>query len=320
LRYGLDVVENFDISAQDDVIASRTSALEWSRILDFRSLPKFLDLARQEEHFATPEFAQLHAVMVMLGEQWRFQMAVHAVHLVDTRTPEDAHSGLTVGNLQQRCTKLDLASPGRVKSFLDILGARGLVIPTRSLQDRRVVHLEPSPVFLAIIEHCMNTIIGLVDAVDPGVELGRKNAVYPAFGREMRRIGTQRLIDGWNPEAAFQEIHGFSSREGGWMLLYHCVAIILRNGDRSIPVSVGLEMIAKNTGGSRSNLRKILYEAFDRGLLEASPRNGSHILLSEKLLCAFFAYLASYYAHYRWCGVEAAAALTSADRRGQRDI
>jgi hypothetical protein len=316
------MIENFDITAHDDTLAGRMSTFEWSRIRDFRSLPKFLDLARQEDQFGAPEFAQLHAVMVMVGEQWRFQMAVHAVHLIDTRTPDDAGSGLTIGNLQRRCTKLDLASPGRVKAFLGTLTTRGLLTPAQSLQDRRIIHLEPSPIFLAIVDHAMNTIIGLVDAVDTNAKLAQHNAVHPTFGKEMRRIGTERLIAGWNPEQAFPEVHGFSTREGGWMLLCHCVAIVLRNGTRSTPVSVALDIVANETGGSRSNLRKILYEAYDQDLLEASPQNGTHILLSETLLCSFFAYLASYYAHYRWCGQEASIALAArtAGQGGARNI
>jgi hypothetical protein len=310
LRYGRVVIENFDISAYDGVLATRMTPLEWSRIRDFRSLPKFLDLARLDSQFATPEFAQLHAVMVMLGEQWRFQMAIHAVHLIDSGSIGDVHSGLTVGNLQKRCTKLDLASAGRVKAFLGTLTARGLLTPTQSREDRRVFHLEPSPVFLAIVDHAMKTIIGLVDTVDVNAGLAQQNSAHPTFGKEMRRIGTERLIAGWNPEQAFPEIHGFSTREGGWMLLCRCVALVLKNGSRSKPVIVALETVAKETGGSRSNLRKILYEAYDQGLLDASPQNGSNIVLSERLLCSFFAYLASYYEHYRWCGQQAIAALS----------
>jgi len=122
----------FDITAHDAHFASRTSAEDWARIMAFRNLPHFLDGARRHEGLMQPFFAYNLILNKVVVEFWRFQLLVFTLYLHSVRDFKDPRTGLTLSNLQKTCSKLALASPGRVYAFLNIMRLGGYLTSVRS--------------------------------------------------------------------------------------------------------------------------------------------------------------------------------------------
>ena len=60
---------------------------------------------------------------------------------------------------------------------------------------------------------------------------------------------------------------------------------------------------------SRSQLRQLLVSAHEQGLLDAPPKNGTHILASPRLIASFVSWQASELGHYQRWGLAAKAEL-----------
>ncbi len=289
------------IDSHDDLFASRTSATDWARILTFRSRPTFLDGARAHEGVARHIFTRNLILNKVVLEAWRFQMISLTLYLHQTRDPADPRTGLTVSNLSRLCQRLGLASPGRVFAFLNLMKLGGYLTSERSALDSRVVHLAPTAQFMTTVEEWNDGIFAAIDAAAPEGRLVERRKARFELGTEMRTSGAQGLIDGWLPLEPFPEVAFFAGTDGGWLLLEQTVAPALRHPDglRIEPVSINLRTFARDVGGSRSNLNRLLEKAYAEGLLDEPPRGGSQIVLSSRMLCAFLSFIASYLSHYQ---------------------
>lgn len=287
------------IDQHDDLFASRSGA-DWDRIVAFRNLPHFLDGARRHEGVMAPFFINNLILNKVVLEAWRFQMIVFTLYLHSTRDPADPRSGLTVGNLSRICKQLELASSGRVFAFLNIMKLGGYLTSVRSPLDSRIVHLEPTPRFVATVEEWNDGIFAAIDAAAQNANVAGLRALYPELGEGMRVSGAEGLLAGWKPLDPFPEVTHFANADGGWMLMERAVAASLRDpaGLSVAPLSVNLRHHARDFAGSRSNLRRLLEGAYDLGLLDAPPQGGAHIILSSRMLCAFLSFIASYLGYF----------------------
>ncbi len=238
-------------------------------------------------------------------------MIVYSLHLYDTAAPDDPRTGLTHSRLQKLCLTHDLASPGGVTTFLGLMLLAGYLRRRRSATDRRVIHFEPTAKFIDTVEGWNRAILHCIDAIDEDAGLVHCHASHPRFGWDMRERGAQVLLAGWKPLGPFPEAHHFISKQGGFMLLLRIVAENIRQGGRReiVPVSIDLAPFGKRFGVSRSQLRHLLETAYAQGLLDAPPRNGSHIVASPRLIASFVAWQASELANYRLWGLAAKATL-----------
>ena len=152
-----------------------------------------------------------------------------------------------------------------------------------------------------------------LDAIEPEMQLAKAHAAHPRFGWDMRERGAQFLLAGWQPVEPFPEAMHFVACDGGWMLLCHCVAEILRLGEyrEIVPVTVDLAQFGRRFGVSRSHLRRVLESAHQKGLLVEPPRNGRHVLMSERLLASYLGAQAFELGTYRACAHAVQHALTA---------
>ena len=291
----------FDLANHDATFAARTSAAEWQRILAFRNQPHF-DAALETYHvLMSPYFSNNMMLNKVVTEAWRFEMLVYTLYLYDQRDPAVPGSGLTSSNLQRICAKQNCSSPGRVLAILGIMRIGGFLHQKKSEADSRVNHLEPSKKFIAIVEGWNNRIFQIIDAVVPQSQLAKAHHEQPRFGWNMRKRGAETMFGGWKLLDPFPEVHHFVARDGGWMLLLHCVAEALRGsaGKLIATVSVDLQTFGKQYGVSRSHLRRLLESAYAERLLDAPPSNGSEIKLSARTVAAFLNCMASELSFYR---------------------
>lgn len=303
----------FRLDCLDGVLAKRMSAEEWQRILVLRDHPHFLDGLFRYQALMPTYFANNLILNRVVTEAWRFEMLVYTLHLHETRDPSDPRTGLTVGRLQAICAQQGIASAGRVTAILGIMQLGGYVVRRRSVLDSRIIHLEPSPGFLAIVEGWNRTICRIIDAISPKDGLAASHAADPRFGREMRRRGAEVLLEGWKLLDPFPEAAHFICRDGGWMLLLHCVASALAPscGRMIDATSINLGAFGKSFGVSRTHLRRLLETAHAAGLLLEPPRNGTHIVLAPALVAAFLACMASELGYYRAWAIAAQPELTA---------
>lgn len=291
----------FRLSAYDKELAGRMTPEEWRGILVLRDHPNFLrGLARYGE-LIPAYFSDNIILNKVVTEAWRFEMLVYALYLYDVRDHASPRSGLTVANLQELCEKQKCASRGRVLAIIGIMRLGGYLRRLTSSQDKRVVQLEPSPEFIAIVEGWNNRILQIIDAIDPTDNLAGQHAAHPRFGWDMRRRGAIGLLEGWKLLDPFPEVSHFVTRDGGWMLLLTCVAKSLQAslGEKIEPVAIDLSLFGARFGVSRSHLRRLLESAHAAGLLSAPPRNGSGIVPAPRLVASFLACMASELGYYR---------------------
>ncbi|PLK27497.1 hypothetical protein [Novosphingobium sp. TH158] len=289
-----------DIRKHDALFASRMPEAEWNRIVAFRNLPRFLDGVRRHEGVMQPFFAYNLILNKVVAEVWRFQILVFTLYLHATRDPGDPRSGLTVANLQRVCRQLGLASPGRVSAFLNVMKLGGYLTPVRSKLDSRVVHLEPTGRFMAIVEEWNDNIFASVDAA-AGSNLLEIRRDFPELGREMRIRGAQGLLAGWQPIDPFPEVLHFAASDGGWLLMEH-VALASITGDaelRRSAVELSIRSAAGRFGGSRSNLLRLLASGHEQGLLDEPPGRTGQIRFSDLMICSFLTFMASFLGYFQ---------------------
>jgi len=295
------MVEPLSIATHDALFASRTSPQEWARILAFRDLPNFLDAVRCHVGVMQPFFAHNLILNRVVTEFWRFQILVFTLYLHETRNPTNPRTGLTVANLQKICSSLHLASPGRVYAFLNIMKLGGYLTATRSQIDSRVVHLEPTANFDAIVETWNEHIFAAIDAAAPEGGLVALHARHRELGRMMRTSGAEGLLAGWEPMGPFPEVFHFAAIDGGWPMMEHLVMRAI--GDEGVvrlaPVSLNLRKSADRIGGSRTNLCRALESGYELGLLDAPPHGGAHIVLSSRMACAYLGFMASFLGNFQ---------------------
>ena len=280
-------------------------AAEWVKVIDFRQRPNFFSGLMRYNELIPAYFSHNLVLNKVVTEAKRFEMLVYALHLYDTRDAGDARSGLTLANLQKLCVAQRVASPGRVRAILGIMQLGGYLTRQRSALDSRIVHFEPTARFIKIVEGWNLSIFQVIDTVDPQHNLANQYARLPRFGWDMRRNGAEQTLGGWHLLNAFPEVEFFIARDGGWMLLLHCVTACFHAGQgvEIAPVSVDLTDFGKRFGVSRSHLRRLLEDAHQAGLLDAAPRNGAHIVIGQRLLASFLTCMAAELAFYRACAL-----------------
>jgi hypothetical protein len=205
------VPEHYNIATFDTVFAARTSAVEWQRILSFRSQPGFAAALPTYAALMPQYFADNTLLNKVVTEAWRFEMLVYTLYLYDTRDPADPGSGLTLSNLQRICAQQNCASKGRVLAILSLMRVGGYLRQQKSELDSRIKHLEPTKKFVPVVEGWNNRIFQIIDAVIPEGQLAARHGAEPRFGWDMRRRGAEGLIAGFKLLDPFPEVDHFVS-------------------------------------------------------------------------------------------------------------
>ena len=290
----------FNISQHDTLFASRTGPEEWARISAFRDRPHYLEGVRLHAGVMQPFFAYNLILNKVVAEIWRFQMLVFTLYLHETWREDDPRSGLNLGNLQRVCSNLNLASPGRVYAFLNIMKIGGYLEKAPTGADNRVSRLAPTRMFMNTVEEWNRGIWAAIDATNPGGGLVALGQAYPSLGTGMRNSGAEGLLAGWDPLGPFPEVSRFAASDGGWMMMEHIVSEALGSNGRlrRVTINCDLRRTAKQFGGSRSNLIRLLGEAHDLGLLEIDPRLGREVRFTTTMTSAFLTFLASFLGYF----------------------
>lgn len=301
----LQKVTNLALARGNDAdFVSRGATEDWPAIFAFRDQPGFCDAVMVYAEIMAPFFAHNFVLNKVVTEAWRFQMLVFALHLHQTRDPADPHSGLTISNFRAICARQEIASGGRAAAYINIMQLGGYLTRVRSPQHRRIVHYEPTPMFMATVEQWNEGIFRTIDTACSDEGLQGRRREYPGLGAEMRRRSAERLLAGWKPLAPFPEVEHFMVSDGGWMLITGIISEVLRTGGAR-PVALDLDALGKRAGVSRSHLRRLLEAAHKTRLLTEPPRNGAQVAPSPLLVDAFLTWLASYLSNFRLRALEA---------------
>lgn len=285
----------FSLDFMDEELSQRMSAPEWQRIAAFRNQPNFIAGLYCYDNLISAYFANNLILNKVVTEIWRFHTLVFALHLCDQAKPDDPRAGLTLSKLQKLCAAQEMGSAGRVLAFVGLMQIGGYLKRQRSEKDSRVVLLVATQKLMHVVEGWNQAMLQIVDTIAPGDDLAQNHISHPEFGRVMRRHGTKEMLNGFRVLDPFPEVLHFLGHDAAWMLLLRATAEVARNGRGEIivPVSIELASFGKLYGVSRSHLRRVLDSAYDIGLLDAPPRNGSYILPSQKLVASYLTCMAS---------------------------
>jgi len=285
----------------DAEFSARSRPGDWHLLKDLRDHPRYLDGVVAYDELVPAVFANNMLLNRLVTQIERMQTIVFTLHLFDSLEASDPATGLTLSRLQHLCTTHKLASNGGVAAFMGLMTVAGYLSRQRSALDRRIVHFAPTPKFMTSVNRWTEAVLQSVDAIEPEAQLAVLFRTHPRFGWDMREGGAQQPLGGWRPLEAFPEVTHFLNGQGGWMLLCHYVATMLRDGGRKeiVPVAIDLAAFGKSFGVSRTHLRRLLEGAYQKGLLDAPPKNGSHVLLSPRLLAACLSAQAGEMATYR---------------------
>jgi hypothetical protein len=314
-RYSFNSLLPLRFDSHDSIFKARTTPGDWQRILEVRDHPRYLDGVVRYDELLPQLFGNNIVLSKAVTEISRFQMIVLSLHLYDTADPDDPKTGLTFSRLQKLCREHNFASSTAVGTFLGLLLVAGYLARQRSERDTRIVHFVPTSKFISIVEQWNRAMLQSLDAIEPEGGLARLHEIHSRFGWDMRKGSAEFLLSGWQPLGPFPEVMHFLDCTGGWMLLCRVVAMMFRDTDRSqiFPVDVDLVEFSRTFAVSRTNLRRMLDSAYDKGLLVAPPRNGRHIELSQRLLDACMGAQASELATYRRAAIAVKASLLQPD-------
>jgi hypothetical protein len=293
--------DTFLLDAFDTEFSMRTTAEEWERALDMRNQPNFMP-AILKYHAQLLGVTSGHRILnKLVAEVGRYEILAYLLYLYDSRDPANPRSGLTITNLEKMCTRQNCASPGRVRAIVGLMWAVGYLKRQQFTADSRIGHFEPTKKLMTVIDGWNHEIFVAIDEIFPDDGLAARHLSEPRFGWDMRKNGVNQIVTGWKPLDLFPEIFHFISRDAGWMLLIYCVGetMRLKTDDKIIPISVDLARFGARFSVSRSHLRRLLESAYDLGLLDALPRNGNHVVLSKKLIAAYFMSMAFELQFYR---------------------
>jgi hypothetical protein len=285
----------------DAEFAARVSQADWQQTLEMRDKPNFVTSVLKYHEQLPLQASGKMLLNKLTSEAARYEILGYLLYLFDSRDPEIPRSGLTMTNLEKICTSQNCASPGRVRAMIGVMWAAGHLKRVQSTSDSRIIHFEPTAKLMTIIEGWNHEIFKTIDEVFPDGDLARRHLEEPRFGWNMRKNGIEQVLTGWRPFGLFPEVYHFVAHDAGWMLLIHCVGMMMNKSRNKIiePISIDLTAFGKKFGVSRSHLRRLLESAFRAGLLDIPPSNGTHILLSRKLVAAYFISMAFELQFYR---------------------
>lgn len=292
---------NFVCSTFDTEFSGRTTQEDWQRTVETRSQPNFVNsVLNYHAHLALRTDGN-KILNKISAEAQRYALLAYTLYLHDTRDPKDPRSGLTSTNLEKLCAKQKCASPGRVRTYIGLMWIAGYLKRFQSPQDSRKIHFEPTKKLIDNIEAWNQEIFKTIDLIFPGGALATRHLNEPFFGSQMRIGGVAQCLSGLRPFDQFPEVYHFISRDAGWMLLINCVGQTMRAPKENLTVSVSIDLagFGKRYGVSRSHLRRLLESSFALGLLEEPPLNGTNIVLSRKLVAAYFTSMAAELQFYR---------------------
>jgi hypothetical protein len=293
--------DKLHLDAFDIEFSARAQPDEWQRTLETRNQRNFVN-AVLKYHAELPHRSSGNTILnKVVAEAARYELLTYTLYLYDIRDPANPRSGLTITNLEKLCIRQNCASPGRVRAYIGLMWSAGYLKRHQSKTDSRVAHFEPTKKLMDIVEGWNHEIFKTIDDIFPADGLARRHSTEPRFGWDMRRNATEEVIAGWRPFELFPEVYHFISHDAGWLFLLHMIGEMMRQsgGTHIVPVQVDLPEFGARFGVSRSHLRRLLESAFEKGLLEQPPQNGTHIVLSRRLVAAYFMSMASELSFYR---------------------
>lgn len=283
------------IDAFDGELSRRVDPQEWARISAMRDHPRFLHGVLQYAQVIPAYFAGKLVLNKVVTEVWRFHTLAFALHLHDIRDPGDPRTGLTITRLQRICQEQKIASAGRVIALVGLMQLGGYLKRVPSVADSRIILLVPTEKLVATVRGWGQAMMSAIDSIEPGAGFEQRHLADPGFDTRLRRAGMDIMLAGWRLVDPWHEVMHFVARDAAWMLLLRLIDPVIRAGIGGEPVIVSLDLaeFGKKFGVSRSHMRRVLDTAFEQGLLAAPPRNGSHIVMSHRLICSYLVTLAS---------------------------
>lgn len=279
-------------------------AVSHEALAALKAHPKFEEAWRHVAVSLIKQYRGTRLLNALINDRGRNAIAVLALYLHRTASPDDIRSGLTVGRMKSICADQDIASPGRIEAMIMMMRAFGFVRPLPDGGDRRVRRLEPTERLIAILHERWDMVLGAMTPIFPEAGHARAALADQAFERALvQRLGMYflsgfRLMD--NPET----MGVFGQRNGGLIVAFNLVTAG-EPGAHDAPVTVSISGLARQFGVSRVHVRKMLRDATAAGYIAWPHGRASEILVLPPLDEAAQNFFAKAFLLMRQCASEA---------------
>lgn len=210
---------------------------------------------------------------------------------LDARYDEsDRDTWLTLGAVTRAMAGFNLASPRRVVDLVSRLIKTGYLEQVLAHQDRRVRLLRPTKKMIAQDQDWLRSHYAPLQILFPRPGYGRIMQRDPAFQRAQRLVSASFFPYAAQTMARHPVMMQFMIREGGIMIVIKLIDLAGPNADtrRKIVYSD----IGARFGVSRTQVRKLLQEAEEVGLVRLTQDGGRFVQLMPALIEAFDRFIA----------------------------
>lgn len=210
---------------------------------------------------------------------------------LDARYDEsDRDTWVTLGAVSRAMTAFNFASPRRVVDLVSRLIKTGYLEQVRAPRDRRIRLLRPTKKMIAQDQDWLRSHYAPLQILFPRPGYGRIMHSDPAFQRAQRLVSASFFPYAAQTVARHPVMMQFMVREGGIMIVIKLIDLTVTSGDsrRKIVYSD----IGARFGVSRTQVRKLLQEAQESGLVRLTQDGGRFVELMPALIEAFDRFIA----------------------------
>lgn len=226
--------------------------------------------------------AFLNRLLLEVGRNLVFVL----IMCLDARYDEwDRDTWVTLGAVSRAMAAFNLASPRRVVDLVSRLIKTGYLEQVRAPQDRRIRLLRPTKKMIAQDQDWLRSHYAPLQILFPKPGYGRIMQRDPAFQRLQRLVSASFLPYAAQTMARHPVMMRFMVREGGIMIVIKLIDLAGTNGDTRLKIVYS--DIGTRFGVSRTQVRKLLQEAEESGLVRLTRENGNFVELMPALIEAF---------------------------------
>ncbi len=270
--------------------------------LDFANLPSHRSV---EEILAHPRFTVARNAMVRemlaLYEHETFlnrlllevgrNLVFVVIMCLDARYDEtDRATWPTLRAVTRAMVGFNLASPRRVADLVSRLINTGYLEQIPAPQDRRVRILRPTKKMIAQDQDWLRSHYAPLQVLYPKPGYPRVMQRDPDFQRAQRLISASFFPFAAETLARHPTMLQFMTREGGVMIVIKLIELAGPNADTTREIVYS--DIGARFGVSRTQVRKLLQEAEEAGLMRLTQEGGRFVQLTPALIEAFDRFIA----------------------------
>ncbi|HEX3864937.1 MAG TPA: hypothetical protein VHY35_24890 [Stellaceae bacterium] len=260
-------------------------------IAELRRNPRFFEARQSAGLQIVSDHTGSRLLNSVVNDRGRFMIVMFAQYLHHAVLPGESEAGLTVGRLRRLCAETGIASPGRATAMLNLMRFAGYVRVASGNGDRRRRVLVPAERLLALQRRRWSRHLTALSLVMPEGSEGLRFFCEPWFESGLVRNMVGEFIRGFRFADFVPELAPYFERNGALITLLQLAMIADRDVSDAAPLTIS--RLASQFGIARTQVRNILDDAENGGLIERTGIAGAPIVALPRLADAIDRFLAT---------------------------